>query len=180
MLNFGFIILLSIVLVYLNIIILNEETLILICFIMFCVLAFNKLSKSISEDFATDSHKIENILYESLDELIQKLNNILKYQSIFLNITHNFYLLKTHFINFGVVTTKELPKYIIKNTETIYPKKLMYTQRLENQTSKLLALLLNYKLNKITNIQNFYTYNLKVTNFLCINKVILREYLKTI
>nr|WCH57660.1 ATP synthase F0 subunit b [Hypnea sp.] len=180
MLNLGFIILLSFVLVYLNIIILNEETLILICFLMFCWIAYNRLGKSIFEEFNKDSKKIEDLLFKSLEEVSNLLHIFLNYQSVSKNLTNNFKELREHFIKLGFVTLKKLPIYVTQKYEIVYPQKLLFTERLEKQTSKLLVLLLNQKLNKITNIQSFYTYNLKIRNFLCINKIILREYLKSI
>nr|WCH57972.1 ATP synthase F0 subunit b [Calliblepharis sp.] len=180
MLNFSFIILISFLLVYLNIIILNEEILILICFIIFCLLSFNKLSKGIFHDFSKNSKKIENGLFKSLSLLTNELNQTLKIQFFFKNIIEDFKNLNNHFIKFNLKVYKKFPIYILQNSEIIYPKKLLYTQRLENQTAKLLALLLNKKLNQIINIQNFYTYNFKITNLLCINKIILREYIKSL
>nr|WCH57996.1 ATP synthase F0 subunit b [Hypnea cornuta] len=180
MLNISIIILLSFILVYTNIIILNEETLILVCFIMFSLIAFNKLKESISVSFEKDSSKIEFFLLKSLKELSNSLYLILGNKSTFKNMISNFEFLKNHFIIFGMATSKELPFFVSKSMKSTYPKKLVFIERLENQTAKLLALLVNYKLNKITNIQNFYMYNCKVANFLCINKIILRECLKTI
>lgn len=180
MLNISIIVLLSFILVYSNIIILNEETLILICFITFCTIAFNKLNNSTSKDFETNSNKIEASLSKSLIELIEGLKSVFIYKYIFKNIALSLKLIKKHFVTFGIISFKELPKYIIKNAEKSYPKKLIFINRLENQSSKLLVLLLNYKLSKITDIQNFYTYNCKMTIFLCIDKVVLREYLKVL
>nr|WCH57924.1 ATP synthase F0 subunit b [Hypnea nidifica] len=180
MLNISIIVLFSFILVYSNIIILNEETLILICFFAFCLIAFNKLKDSISKDFQMNSYKVEISLYKSFIELVNSLKSVFIYKYTFKNIVLNLQSLKIHFVTFGIITCKELPEYIIRNTEITYPKKLMFTQRLENQTSKLLALLLNYKLTRITNIQNFYTHNCEIEIFLCVQKIILREYLKVL
>nr|YP_010484896.1 ATP synthase F0 subunit 4 [Hypnea cervicornis]UVW80590.1 ATP synthase F0 subunit 4 [Hypnea cervicornis] len=180
MLNISIVVLLSVILVYSNVIILNEETLILVCFITFSLIAFNKLKGSISEDLQKDSNKIEFFVLKSFKELQHSLESILGYKSTFQHIIVNFQSLKNHVIIFGNETSKELPNYVSKKIEITYPKKLIFIKRLENQTGKLLALLVNQKLNKITSIQNFYTYNCKVTNFLCINKIILREYFQVI
>nr|WCH57828.1 ATP synthase F0 subunit b [Hypnea edeniana] len=180
MLNISIIILFTFVLVYSNIIILNEETLILICFITFCIIAFSKLKDSVSKDFRSNSNRIEVSIITSLEELIDSLKSVFIYKYTFKNIVRSFESLKTHFVTFGIISSTELPKYIIRSAELTYPKKLIFTERLEGQTSKLLALLLNYKLNKITNTQNFYTHNCKIVTFLCINKISLREYLKAL
>nr|WCH58020.1 ATP synthase F0 subunit b [Hypnea brasiliensis] len=180
MLNISIVIAFSFILVYSNIIIFNEETLILICFITFCFIAFNKLKDSTSKDFEINSNNIEASLFKSLVQLASSLESVFVYKSTFRNIALSFQSLKTHFITFGIVTSKELPMYVVKNVEVTYPKKLIFTQRLESKTSKLLALLLNYKLSKITSIQNFYTHDCKISTFLCVNKIILREYLKVL
>nr|WCH57636.1 ATP synthase F0 subunit b [Hypnea wynnei] len=180
MLNISIVVLVSFILVYSNIIILNEETLILICFVTFCFIAFNKLQNVVFEDFQSNSQKIKISLSKSFIELMNSLRLVFKHKYIFENIISNLQFLKNHFIAFGFLTSKKLPIYLENNVEVIYPKKLIFTQRLESQTSKLLALLLNYKLNKITNLQNFYTHNCKITTFLCINKITLREYLKVL
>lgn len=180
MLNIGIIVLFSFILVYSNIIILNEEALILVCFITFCIIAFNKLKDSISKDFEINSNKIATDTSKSLTGLINSLKSVFIYKYTFKNIAFSLEALKKHFIIFGVISSKELPRYAIKNAEIIYPKKLIFTGRLENQASKLLALLLNYKLNRITNIQNFYTHNCQIVTFLCIDKIVLREYLKVL
>nr|WCH57804.1 ATP synthase F0 subunit b [Hypnea spinella] len=178
MLNISIIVLFSFILVYSNIIILNEETLILICFITFCMIAFNKLKSTVSKDFEKSSNMVEAAVSKSLLELINSSESVFIYKNIFKKITLNLESLKTHFITFGIISSKALPKYIIKRAETTYPKRLIFSERLENQTSKLLALLLNYKLTQITNIQNFYTHDCKIATFLCINKITLREYIK--
>nr|WCH57756.1 ATP synthase F0 subunit b [Hypnea pseudomusciformis] len=180
MLNISIVILLSFILVYSNVIILNEETLILICFIMFSLIAFNKLKNSISNGFEKDSSKIEQFLLKSLQELGSGLQAILEYKLTFENIISNFRFLKNHFITFGRATSKELPFYVSQKMESSYPKKLILVKRLESQTAKLLALLINSKLNRITDIQSFYAHDCKVVNFLCANKIILRECLRTL
>nr|WCH57732.1 ATP synthase F0 subunit b [Hypnea musciformis] len=180
MLNISIVILLSFILVYANVIILNEETLILICFITFSLIAFNKLKDSISSDFEKDSKKIEHFLLGSLRELWSGLRSVLEYKSTFGNIISNFQLLNNHFITFGKVISKKLPSYVSQRIESNYPKKLIFVKRLESQTAKLLALLINSKLNKITDIQSFYVHDCKVVNFLCVNKIILRECLNTL
>nr|WCH57900.1 ATP synthase F0 subunit b [Hypnea nidulans] len=180
MLNISIIILLSFILVYSNVIILNEETLILVCFVAFSLITFNKLKDSISQDLQKDSNKIELFLLKSFKDLLNSLELVSRSKSTFNHIVINFQFLKEHFIIYSTVTSKELPNYVSNSSETIYPKKLIFVERLENQTSKLLALLVNHKLDKITSVQNFYTHSCKVTNFLCVNKVIFREYLQII
>nr|YP_010726693.1 Ymf39 [Cystoclonium purpureum f. stellatum]WDY85180.1 Ymf39 [Cystoclonium purpureum f. stellatum] len=180
MLNFSFISLLSFVLVYQNIIILNEESLILICFITFCWIIFNKLGNFIFNDLNNQAIKIENSLINSLNSLLKELLITIKFKNKFKNIAISFKILGDHFLKYGYAISNKLPFYINQNQNNIYKKKLIFTYRLEQQSTKLLALLLNYKLNKITNTQKFFIYNLQLPHFICINNIILREYLEII
>lgn len=84
MLNyFLLIILLSLVLIAQNIILLNEETLILVCFITFCYLAVKNLSTSFKTNLDIRSNKIEVTLKNSLKQTSYTLNNTLNIQNRF-------------------------------------------------------------------------------------------------
>nr|YP_010947450.1 ATP synthase B chain precursor [Mimica arnoldii]WGO62536.1 ATP synthase B chain precursor [Mimica arnoldii] len=180
MLNFSFIIIFSFILVYQNVIILNEEALILICFITFCVLVHSKLNKSIYDELFKQSTSIKNSIESSLDSLSNELVKGIKTQKNSKNLALNFKNLGNHFLELSFSLSDKIPLLFIRNHEKIYPKKIVFTIRLEQQTTKLLALLLSHKLAKAVYLKRFYTYNFKVSPLLCINKVVLREYLETI
>nr|AHX02500.1 ATP synthase B chain precursor [Schimmelmannia schousboei] len=180
MFNFNFSILTILILISQNILLLNEETLILFCFILFCIIAFNKLNKSISLDFSERAHKIENSLIESLNKVLKSLRTHNELQILSNNTVSNFKFLKNHFYILTKMFGKKLPEYKLQKLQFLYTKKLIFTQRLEQQTTKLIALLLSQKLYKLTHIKHFYTHQLKISSFLCFYKISLREYLEII
>ena len=180
MINFSIISLISLILIYQNILLLNEETLILICFIIFCGVAFTKLQESIYTDLRERSLKIENSLENSLNQVLKTLNYELESKQNFQNLPINFQNLANHFFKLSSAVSNELPNYLSTKNKNIYTKKFMFVQRLEKQAIKLLGLLVTQKLNKFVEIQKFCTYNLKVTNFKCFQSIDLLKYLKSI
>nr|YP_008963775.1 ATP synthase B chain precursor [Grateloupia angusta]AGO19288.1 ATP synthase B chain precursor [Grateloupia angusta] len=180
MINFSFLSLTFLFLVSQNILLLNEEILILFCFITFCLLTFNRLSESVSLDFSDRSTKIQQTFIESLNQVEQALFVNSKTQQKFKNLALDFKTLKNHFVSLNGAIHNKLVVFLIKNSQTIYLSKLMFTQRLEQQTVKLLALLLSKKLHRIVLLRQFYVQKLKFANFECFYKISLREYFETI
>lgn len=180
MLNFSFTVLITFILIYSNIIILNEETLIFVCFVFFILIVLNKFSQSVHNNLSTQSSKLEKLVTESLNSLLSKILFTIQLQKSFENFSTSFKKLGDHFIKLGYAFINKLPDFIIQKIEVAYPKRFLYIQRFESQATKLLVLLLIKKLHKTTSIQKFYTNELKVTNFVCMNKIIFREYFKII
>nr|YP_010395113.1 ATP synthase F0 subunit b [Grateloupia elliptica]UQJ72554.1 ATP synthase F0 subunit b [Grateloupia elliptica] len=180
MVNFSLLSLTFLFLVSQNILLLNEEILILFCFIAFCWLTFNRLSESVSLDFLNRSAKIQQTFTESLDQVEQGLFVDLKAQQEFQTLAADFKSLKNHFVVLNKAVHTKLVTFLIKDSQVIYLNKLFFTQRLEQQTAKLLALLLSKKLYRIVLLRQFYVQKLKFTNFECFYKISLREYLETI
>lgn len=75
--------LLSLILIAQNVILLNEETLILICFVTFCWLATKNLSNSFSTHLDARSQKIENDVKASLSHVSYTLSSTLNIQDRF-------------------------------------------------------------------------------------------------
>nr|YP_009488810.1 Ymf39 [Grateloupia filicina]AWD77500.1 Ymf39 [Grateloupia filicina] len=180
MINFSLLCLTFLFLVSQNILLLNEEILILFCFISFCWLAFNRLNESVSLDFSDRSKKIEQTFTESLDQVEEALLTNSKIQKKFKNLALDFTTLKNHFTILNKTIHSKLAAFLIKNSQATYLSKLVFAQRLEQQTAKLLALLLSKKLHRIVLLRQFYTQKLKFTNFLCFYKISLREYFEII
>lgn len=176
MLNLSLISLTSFILIYQNIIILNEETLILICFITFCFITFNKLNEALYNDLTTRSLKTKTSLVTSLNQLLVTLIHTIKLQNEFKNLTTHFKNLKNYFLKLGTLISDNLSIYHTNESKIIYPKKIRFIQNMEQQIAKLLALLLVQKLNKIVKIQHFYKHNLKIQHFVCFHKITLREH----
>nr|WCH57876.1 ATP synthase F0 subunit b [Catenella fusiformis] len=180
MLNFGFTSLASLTLVYLNIIVLDEEILILICFITFNWIAFNRLGENIFSSLKNQASILENIITNSLNSLLDKLLLAIQLKKKVKNLSIDFQALKNRFIKLSSVVLSKFPDHLAQKLNSAYPKRLQYVWRFEEQTVKLLALLLNKKLDKLISTQKFFTNNLKVVNFIRINKITLRERFKTI
>nr|APC24897.1 ATP synthase F0 subunit b [Gracilariopsis andersonii] len=180
MLNISIIILLLLIFISKNIILLNEETLILLCFTTFCWLGFNKLKDSFSKDFFDQKNQIENDFKNSFNVILTSLNSDLQWQNIFQKLSTNFSLLESYFKNFNLRITERLPLIHSQNVQRIYFKKLLFTQRLEQQTGKIIILLLMQKMEKITTLKHFYSTKIILPNFECNYKIILREYIEII
>nr|YP_010881009.1 ATP synthase B chain precursor [Grateloupia cornea]WIA66127.1 ATP synthase B chain precursor [Grateloupia cornea] len=180
MINFSLLCLTFLFLVSQSILLLNEEILILFCFIIFCWLSFNRLNESVSLDFSNRSTKIEQTFTESLTQVEEELIVNSKIQKKFKNLALDFKTLKNHFIALNKLVYSKLSVFLIKNSHATYLSKLVFAQRLEQQTAKLLALLLSKKLHRIVLLRQFYTQKLKFSNFLCFYKICLREYFEII
>nr|YP_010199841.1 ATP synthase F0 subunit b [Hydropuntia urvillei]UAD89849.1 ATP synthase F0 subunit b [Hydropuntia urvillei] len=180
MLNISIVILLSLILISQNIILLNEETLILLCFITFCWICFNKLKSSINTDFENQRNIIKTELLESFESIVKSLVKNLELQKIFPIFISNFIKLEKHFQTLNWAIIKHLPILHIREVQQIFLKKLFFTKRLEQQTSKLVSLLLVKKIEKITFLKLFYLTKIKISIFECSYKITLREYIETI
>nr|QNM39641.1 Atp4 [Gelidiella fanii] len=180
MLNVSVISFTTLILISQNIILLNEETLILICFVTFLWLLLSRLSSSMKKDLENRALDIQNLIANSFERVMTSLNNELQTQTEFKNLTHNFKLLKEHFVDLNLFISCKLEKFILDNYQETFKKKLIFVQRLENQSSKLLALLIVKKLNKAINLKTYYWTTFKVPVLVCAYKISLREYLEEV
>ena len=180
MLNFSFVTLIALFLITQNIFLLNEEALILVCFIVFCWSLFTKTQDSVSQDFIERSDKIKELVTDSLDQIIKSSNENLSLNKKSELIASDLKSLKKHFIKMNATLSNKLCHYSVQQSKLVYFKKLIFIQRLEQQSTKLLAVLLSKKLDKITLTRNFYTQKINVSNFLCFHKISLREYLESV
>lgn len=169
-----------IILIFQDIIILNEESLILLCFIIFNWLVYKNYGFNIKQSLLKRSDSIENQLKKSLLEYTQVLELNLKDNNNVNQLNQNILDLETHILNFNIYICKILPKYKFFIMKLLIIKKLKYIKDLENQTLKLILILLLKKVEKIVYIDNFFIYKLKITKFSSLYKINIREYLKLI
>lgn|GEM_PF-6691942 len=120
------------------------------------------------------------MIMDSLNRIISSLNSFINFKNKFKELHLNFNLLKNHFTCIITVITYKLPFYVKQNYSLIFPKKLLFTKRIENQVTKIITLLLIKKLNKVALIKQFYLKHLKIYNFKCFNKISIREYIKIV
>jgi Mitochondrial ATP synthase B chain precursor (ATP-synt_B) len=181
MLNyFLLIILLSLVLIAQNIILLNEETLILVCFITFCYLAVKNLSTSFKTNLDIRSNKIEVTLKNSLKQTSYTLNNTLNIQNRFWIVFNEFKSLGNNCLDVINVITDWSLRNSIKETRIPFPKRLQFISRVENQAAQLITLLIIRKLKKTTSLKTFCSSKLVNPHFVCLDKVNIREYIQSI
>nr|YP_009490449.1 Ymf39 [Gracilaria textorii]AWH62615.1 Ymf39 [Gracilaria textorii] len=180
MLNFSIVVILSLILISKNLILLNEETLILLCFVTFCWLGFTKLKDLLDADFEAQKKEIETKFSESFKSIVGSLIINLKWQKLYPILITNFGVLEKQFIILSSKMIGQVPVIQNRKLQKIYSKKLSFIKRLEEQTSKVISLILVKKLEKITFLKYFYSTKIKIATFQCNYKIALREYIETI
>lgn len=158
-----------------NILLLNEESLILLCFIVFVILGLNNLSVPSYTFFKTQSIQIENGLKTSLKQILQLLNKYTIFKISSSEILSNFLFLKRYYIEFGNLFINFLPQYNKTILKTSYQKRLVFLGKIEEQTTKLLTVVLIKRLNKIIKTKRFYKQIVVTPQFLCLETICLRE-----
>lgn len=163
-----------------NILLLNEETLILICFVTFCWLVVQKLSFLVKKDLDIKSYKIKKTVQKSLVDVSSSLETTLSIQDKFWALFHNFKLLGNFCSKFVNLVTDWSVRHTIKFNRIPFSKRLQFIIRIENQTTKLISLLLIRKLHKIAELKQFYRSKLSNPYFMCSYKINIREYIQAI
>lgn len=162
------------ILISYNIILLNEEILILICFISFIWVILDKFSKLIKNYLIEYAAKIEKPIKVSLSQIFCLLRKIIILNLEFRNLVTISKNIKTHFSTLLSLISKILPNFCKKTQSLFYLKQLSFLKRLERQVVKLLILFIVKKLNKIALLRRFYL-KFPITYFSCFHKISLRE-----
>lgn len=163
-----------------NVILLNEETLILICFIIFSWLFNKNVGILLKKDFNSRSNEIKTTIQFSLKDISISLNKTLNTKYKFWSLFYNFELLAKHYLKFAYIVVNWYDAYGLKTAKIAFPQRLQFIYRLENCTSKLLSLVLTKKLTKIVQLKSFYSLKLKNPHFICLHKINVRECLQSI
>ena len=172
-LSLGFPLLL--ILIFQDIVILNEETLILLCFIIFNWLLYTNYGLMINQILQTRSDLIERTLIKSFDNNYSILEINKNKQKNLINLKQHFKGLKHHLIIFNIYMLNILPNYHLKLYQLLLLKKLTFSKNLEQQTFKLILLLLLKKIEKLIFTHYFYINKLKVKYFIALSKISTRE-----
>lgn len=181
MLNYFAIVTLTVlVLIAQNVLLLNEETLILICFITFSWLAVRNLSVSVAQDLDSRSTTIETDLRKSLKYISDTLINTLSIKNRFWNVFNEFKALGNNCLKIVDIVTTWSVQSSLENAKVPFPKRLHFISTVENQTVLLLSLLVAHKLQKVTNLKHFCHVVLDNPHFTCLNKISTREYISSI
>lgn len=176
----NYLVLLFALLTFNNIVLLNEETLILICFIIFSWLFNKNVGTLLKKDFNNRNIKIKLLIQSSLKDIFISLNNALSVKNKFWNLFYNFELLANHYLKFACVVAEWYNIYSLKTTIIAFPQRLQFIYRLENYTLKLLSLILVKKLKNVVQLKYFYSSKLKNPYFICLHKINIRECLQSI
>lgn len=167
--------LITLILISNKIILLNEEILILFCFVLFCLLAYNSTKKSIYLELKSRKVIIKDSLFLVFNNTITKLLQQIIIEKKSQKLTNNFVILQLYIYSIIEKTCQSFPKTLLQNNYDLYKKKIIYTHNFEQQMVKLLTLLLVKKVNDICLMQKFYVEKLLIPDFVCLKKIVLRE-----
>lgn len=172
--------LIFIILIFQKIFLLNEETLILFCFISFIWINLHWIGDSVRFNLNEQSNKIEVVLRKSLKQVSFSLRECTYVKSKLNIILFSFKNLGDHFYKLVSLSVNKIPLHQKQQLSSIYPKRLLFVKRVEQQVIKLIPLLISSKLIKIINLKCFYTKKFKISYFSCLQKVSTREYIQLI
>ena len=162
------------ILISYDIILLNEEVLILICFVSFVWIIMNKFNKFIRDYLVERAMKIEESIKTSLSQILCLLRKTVILNLKFKNLVITSENLKIRFSALILLILKILPTFYKRTQSLFYPKRFLLIERLEKQVIKLLTLFIIKKLNKIVLLRQSYL-KFPITYFLCFHKIALRE-----
>ena len=171
---------LFILLVTQKVLLLNEESLILLCFIMFIVLSSNNLGSVIKDSLQGESSKIEKSLKKSLKNLLGTLTKFSTLRLTLKSLLKTFESFKNYYKNLILTLGALILNYTKYYSILTYTKKLLFLKKIEDQTIKLLITIIIKKLNSIIKTKYFYNSSVKVNQFLSINTIVLRECIRLI
>lgn len=169
-----------ILLVTQKILLLNEESLILLCFIAFIVLGLNNLGTSLNNSLQTQSLQIKENLTQSLKKLLLSLQKFSTLKQNSKVILKKFNELKIYYLNLVSLLENLIPFYNKYYLTLSYSKRLTFINKIEKQTIKLLTAVIIKKLNTIIKSKHFYNSSIQFTQFICLNTILLRECIQLI
>lgn len=149
----------------------NEEFLILISFIGFSFIIYEKLSPNINLRFEEKTSQIHVSLINSLDSIINKLiqkktlnNKISNLRTIFVSLKNHYLFFSSEFFNHFLV-------YLNNKEKNNLATNLELLKRLEKDYAKFVLLLINKKLNSINTLLLFFSSKFQIKQFKLISKI---------
>jgi hypothetical protein len=170
----------TIILISKDILLFNEETLILFCFIGFCLLFIENINSLVTVYFQNQSNTIYNEINLSYKTLLEELKAEFQWVCNKKKLKLYFFKTKQYYFNLNIKVIEKLSTLQIVNKQLKVHQKLIFAQELEQQFKKLIVLLLLVKLKKLIKLNLFYTNIIQISHFKQINKLILREYLENL
>lgn len=178
MLNFSFnllLLFLTFFLIKLNILLVNEETLILICFILFCSLSVSKLGPQVSSYFEDQLLTIHNTFTSSNKQFLESIAKNKKQLSPTVVWPHELVQVKKHIFEFNNLVLKNWPKVYTLQVQDKLFKKLVFSYRLEQQVIKLVSLVIMEKVKYNLTLHHFCMQKLLLKRSRSFEKIYLRE-----
>lgn len=175
MINIVITIFIFLLLVTQKILLLNEESLILLCFISFTVLGLRNLSEIISNSLEEQSSQIKISLTHSLEKLLSGWKQFYILYKNYEVISKKFNELKTYYLRLITILVNLLPSFNKHYLSFIYNQKLIFLDKIEKQTIKLFLMIILKKLNLIVKNKYFYSSSIQFNQFICLNSILLRE-----
>ena len=149
----------------------NEEFLILICFIAFCVSIYSRLSPLIQlrfdEKIESDNYLIENSLNNIEKSLEQKMSLNLKIKQL----KNLFILLRNHYKFFSKKFLLCFVEYLDSMGKNNIINKLSVFKRIQEDYYKFIFLLVTKKINSLNSLVGFFNNILPVGKFKIFNKI---------
>lgn len=180
MLNIIITIFLFVLLVTQKVLLLNEESLILLCFITFVFITINNLGASINNSLQSHSLYIKKNIVQSLSKLLLILKNFSILKDNWNLIKIKFMRLETYYKKLILILSKLIISYNTSYLSLTYNKKFIFINKIEDQTLKLLTTIILSKLTSIIKVKYFYNSTIKVNSILSKNTILLRECIQLI
>lgn len=158
-----------------NILLLNEESLILLCFITFIVLSFYNLSKSVTNSLQEQSSHIRSTLLQSLQTLLVALQQFSRLHKDYETLLKKFTSLKIYYFRLASLLSSLISTFTVSYLNLSYKKKLNFLNKTEEQTIKLFVAVVLKKLNLIIKNRHFFISSIQILQFTCLDSILLRE-----
>lgn len=169
-LNIGYLFLGFALLVSTKILLLNEESLVLLCFVAFTYLVISKLGNNVSVELDKRADKIKFELNDSFKEVENHLRTTVSMYNLNYGLKEQINSLK----NFCDLNTKNLVYKMHENlnfhVKTEFPKKLSIVLIIEEEVNFLLCTLFCLELDKMINLNRFYVI-LGLSRYIIINQI---------
>ena len=163
-----------------NVLLLNEESLILLCFISFIGLSVKNLGTPTKDFFSNQSSQIANLLKNSLKQILEFTRSFITFQYSLKNVLYNFIRLKKYYFKLTGIIKTFIPNYNKLYLSQVYKNQMFFINKVENQTIKLLVVIIIQNLDTIIKSKRFYRSYIKSSQFLCLDAISLRESIKQI
>ena len=158
-----------------KILLLNEESLILLCFITFISLSFYNLGESVNSSLQEQSSQIKNTLSQSLQTLFVTLQQFSILHKSYKSTLKKFTSLKVHYYKLVALLARLVSTFGASYLNLSYNKKLNFLNKIEEQTIKLFIAVVLKKLNLIIKNRYFFISSIQISQFKCLDSILLRE-----